>query len=80
MSMNKKLVDMINQIARNTAIQGDERAIAATADHVRKFWDPRMRAGLMAHLADGGAGLDDIARAASMQLAASNAPEIHNTD
>ncbi len=80
MSMNKKLVDMINQIARNTAIQGDERAIAATADHVRKFWDPRMRAGLMAHLADGGAGLDDIARAASMKLAASNAPEVHNAD
>ena len=70
MSMNKKLVDMINQIARNTAIQGEERAIAATADHVRKFWDPRMRAGLLAHLADGGVGLDDIARAASMKLAA----------
>lgn len=37
-----KLVYMANQIARNFAVQGDEAAVAATADHIKMFWDPRM--------------------------------------
>jgi formate dehydrogenase subunit delta len=28
------------------------------ADHIRKFWDPRMRKAIFAHLDAGGAGLD----------------------
>ena len=39
---------MAGQIAREFAVQGDEVAIEATADHIRKFWDPRMRAQLLA--------------------------------
>ena len=39
---------MANQIARNFAVQGDEAAIAATADHVIKFRDPRMRLQIVA--------------------------------
>jgi formate dehydrogenase subunit delta len=27
-------------------------------DHIKKFWDPRMRAALLAHLIGGGEGLD----------------------
>ena len=34
---------MADQIARNFAVQGDEKAIAATAEHIRLFWDPRMK-------------------------------------
>lgn len=59
-----KLVIMANQIARNMAIQGDAVAIAGTADHIAKFWDPRMRATICEHLRAGGAGLDPIARRA----------------
>ncbi len=60
-----RLAYMINQIARNFAVQGDEVAIAATAQHIRDFWDPRMKAALPADAA----GLEPIARAALERLA-----------
>ena len=41
-----RLTHMADQIARNFAIQGEEAAIAATADHIRKYWDPRMKAAI----------------------------------
>jgi formate dehydrogenase subunit delta len=56
---------MTNQIARNFAVQGDAAAVAATAQHIRDFWDPRMR---NAVLAGDKAGLSPIARAAFEQL------------
>jgi formate dehydrogenase subunit delta len=40
-----------------------------TADHIKKFWDPRMRAQIIAHLKAGGAGLDPAVRAAIGSLA-----------
>ncbi len=37
------------------------------AEHINKFWDPRMRAVLVAHLDKGGEGLDaTIVKAASL--------------
>lgn len=56
-----KLVMMANQIARNLAAQGDERAIAATAGHIRDFWTPQMIAALRG---GDGTGLDPLARQA----------------
>ena len=46
-----KLVMMAEQIARNLASQGEAAAIAGTAGHIRDFWDPRMKAAILA--ADG---------------------------
>jgi len=40
----ESVVRMANQIARNFAAQGEEQAIAETANHIRLFWDPRMKA------------------------------------
>ena len=57
----KTLRHMVEQIARNFAVQGDEQAIAATAEHLRLFWDPRMKAAI---LADDRAMLSPIAAAA----------------
>ncbi|MGQ0673404.1 MAG: formate dehydrogenase subunit delta [Hyphomicrobium sp.] len=57
----EKLVMMANQIARNLAVQGEERAIALTAEHIRKFWDPRMRAKIVVHFEGGANGLNPIA-------------------
>lgn len=59
-----KLIYMANQIAN--AFRGQERdgAIEATWDHLWHFWDPRMRAMIIDHCHGGGAGLNDIARAA----------------
>ena len=62
-----KLVMMANQIARNVAVQGEARAVATTADHLARFWDPRMRAAIIAYVADGGE-LDPIAAAAVRNL------------
>ena len=61
------LVRMANQIARNLAAQGEEAAIAQTAQHIRDFWDPRMKAAIRA--ADP-ATLEPLARAAIARLAA----------
>jgi formate dehydrogenase subunit delta len=55
------LTYMANQIARNLAAQGEEPAITATAAHIRDYWDPRMKAAI---LAEGVEGLDPIAKAA----------------
>jgi len=59
-----KLVYMANQIGKFFANQGPDQAVAGTADHLRKFWDPRMRAAILRHLEAGGDGLDPIARRA----------------
>lgn len=59
-----KLVTMANQIGKFFASQGPQAAVSGTAEHIKKFWDPRMRAQIAAHLKDGGAGLDPPVRQA----------------
>lgn len=63
-----KLVMMANQIGRFFTPQRDGEPIAAIADHLEKFWDPRMRAAIIAHAAKGGAGLDAPVRDAVKRL------------
>ena len=63
-----KLVYMANQIGKFFASQGHDKATAGTADHIKKFWDPRMRAQIYAHLEAGGTGLDPAVRAAIERL------------
>lgn len=62
------LVRMANQIADNYASLVPDEAAAAVARHIRRFWAPSMRAELLAWYREGGAGLDDIPRAALSQL------------
>ena len=46
-----KLLRMAEQIAVNVTASRDPDIVAErTADHLRRFWDPRMRAQLMAHV------------------------------
>lgn len=61
-----RLHHMANQIARNLAAQGEGAAIEATFQHLRDFWDPRMKTAILG--ADR-AALDPIARAAVERLA-----------
>lgn len=65
-----KLVHMANQIAVELGHQQSDHAAEATRDHLTRFWDPAMRAAIVAHLAAGGAGLDPTARRAIELLAA----------
>lgn len=55
------LIRMANDIARNLAAMGEERAVAATAQHITDFWEPRMKVALLALDSD---ALNTIARAA----------------
>lgn len=64
-----KLVFMANQIGKFFTSQGAASAPANIANHLKKFWDPAMRAAIVSHLRAGGAGLDPDARLAVEQLA-----------
>jgi len=73
MSHDQKLVYMANQIGKFFASQGAEQAVSGTAEHIKKLWDPRMRAAIFAHLKEGGAGLAPNVRAALKKLQAAEA-------
>jgi formate dehydrogenase subunit delta len=45
-----KLAYMANQIGHFFAHQSEEKAVAAINDHIRKFWDPRMRKQILAEV------------------------------
>ena len=55
---HQDMIRMANQIASFFNGSGPEVAVKDAAEHINKFWDPRMRAVLLAHLAKGGEGLD----------------------
>ncbi len=63
-SSTDTLVRMANDISNFFRIQPEDQAVAGTADHIRRYWEPRMRAKMAEHLAHGGTGLNAIARQA----------------
>jgi formate dehydrogenase subunit delta len=67
---NDRLVSMANQIADFFQSYPEAEAVDGIATHIKKFWDPRMRQGIFAHLAAGGAGLKPLTLKALQQLAA----------
>jgi len=69
-----KLVMMANQIGKFFAAQRGADPVAAIANHLDKFWEPRMRAEIAAYLAAGGAGLDEPVRAAVGRLREARPP------
>lgn len=69
-----RLVTMANQIGKFFVAQGSaEHAVAGIADHIKKFWDPRMRLAAFALLREGGESLDPLPRRALERLAADHA-------
>jgi formate dehydrogenase subunit delta len=71
-----KLVYMANQIGKFFVSQGHDMAVTATVEHLTKFWDPRMRTAIVAHVEAGGAGLDPCAREAVERLRAAQRKEL----
>ncbi|WP_028312927.1 formate dehydrogenase subunit delta [Derxia gummosa] len=59
---NSKLVRMANQIGAFFAAMPDRaEALQGIAQHIHRFWEPRMRRDLFAHIdATNGDGLDEI--------------------
>lgn len=75
----ERLVAMANDIANYFHSEPEREAgIDGIADHIRHFWEPRMRAKIVAHLHDhDGEGLNELARAGIAKLAANAAAEQH---
>lgn len=63
-----KLIRMANQIAGFFATQPHEDQAACVADHINDFWEPRMRAQLLAHLGAGGADLHPAVKQAAAKI------------
>jgi formate dehydrogenase subunit delta len=63
---------MANDIARNLEAMGHDKAVLATADHIDKYWDPRMKTAIFA---DNRTGLRPVASEAIDYLATGAHPE-----
>ena len=63
------LVTMANQIEAFFRSEPDRNvAIDGIATHLKRYWEPRMRKAIAAHVAAGGAGLGELAKAAVQKL------------
>jgi formate dehydrogenase subunit delta len=70
MNGHEHLVKMANDIADYFASEPDRQAATGgIAAHLRRFWEPRMRRRIAAHLDSGGEGLSELARAGVRELA-----------
>ena len=54
------LIRMANQIAAFFAVQGHDTAVQGIANHIRSFWEPRMRRGLYGLADKAGTGLEPL--------------------
>lgn len=65
----QQLVQMANDIGNFFASEPEHQvAVDGVADHIHKFWEPRMRRRIFAHVEAGGAGLDPLPKEAIQQL------------
>ncbi|CAI8889612.1 MULTISPECIES: formate dehydrogenase subunit delta [Methylococcus] len=62
---SENLVKMANNIGAFFQAEPDHAvAVQGVVDHLHKFWEPRMRRQIIAHLQAGGEGLSPLAREA----------------
>lgn len=65
----ENLVKMANDIGAFFAAEPNHAlAVQGIADHLRRFWEPRMRAAIIDHNRKGGVGLAELVREAVQQL------------
>ncbi|MFL6582618.1 MAG: formate dehydrogenase subunit delta [Burkholderiales bacterium] len=63
------LVRMANDIGNFFKSEPDHTtAVDAVAQHLKRFWDPRMRKEIVAYVDTGGAGLKELVREAVLKL------------
>ena len=66
---DQNLVKMANQIEAFFRSDPDrDAAVSGIENHLRRFWEPRMRNAIVKHLHEGGAGLGDLATLAVRRL------------
>jgi len=65
----ERLVKMVNDISRFYQSEPDhEEAVKGVLGHIQRFWDPRMRRELAAHVTAGGEGLTVLGLEAAKRL------------
>lgn len=64
----EKLVRMANQIGTFFASNPHDEGVAGTAEHINKFWDPRMRRQFFEIVDAGGEGLLPIVMEATTKI------------
>ncbi|RWA77511.1 MAG: formate dehydrogenase [Mesorhizobium sp.] len=74
-STREKLVRMANQIATFFHSKPREEGITGVAEHINKFWDPRMRRQLFEMLDGDPEDFDDLVIAASARIKRPLTPE-----
>jgi formate dehydrogenase subunit delta len=63
------LVKMANDIGDFFRAEPERAdAVAGIANHIQRFWDPRMRRAIMSYANESGEGLDDLVREAVTRL------------
>lgn len=67
-SSEEKLIYMANQIAGFFETMKHDEAAAGVADHINKFWEPRMRRHLFEVIERGGDGLKPLVLKAARQV------------
>jgi formate dehydrogenase subunit delta len=69
----ERLVSMANDIGHFFNAEADKNVAAqGVANHIKRYWDPRMRREIIAHYREGGAGLDPVPRSAIALLTTSS--------
>ncbi len=63
-----RMVHRANQIALFFAGYPHDEAVAGVLDHLKKFWERRMRDQIIAYVAHGGQGLHELALEAVKRL------------
>jgi formate dehydrogenase subunit delta len=70
------LVKMANDIGDFFRAESERAdAVAGIANHLQRFWDPRMRRALIRYATEDGEGLDELVRAAVATLQPPPAPD-----
>ncbi|HKT76175.1 MAG TPA: formate dehydrogenase subunit delta [Sphingobium sp.] len=69
MSTTDRLVYMAHQIARNFATLGEDGAVEAVASHLSSYWDPRMKAHIIAIARDQPERLSPVVTGAVARIA-----------
>ncbi len=72
---HERLVSMANQISQFFESRPtEEEQVGGVADHITRFWDPRMRRAIIDYVNAGGEGLRDNARRAVERLTVPGQP------
>ena len=62
------IIAMANQIGDFFSPYPEERAAEGLRNHLRTYWDTRMRSALLEHIDSGGEGLSDLVISGARQL------------